>query len=233
VKPVDQSPPVVEAGTVALMAAPQGQGPLLVASSQIPARARDYQLRQQASAKVMEQAAPWLLLGMLVVFVLGCAGLLPCTSRQVERPGAPRRAPVASGAFDLRNYPIDAGPAPRRRHVLLRCFFALLWPTLFFLAGGLTMSALSGASSAENDVVRQQIVDGTGQIVVPWLMLGALVVFVLSCVGLLPWTGRNKRSRAAVPAAPAAARSADNSSPFYQKEESQKVQAGPRLGKMS
>jgi hypothetical protein len=215
VKPVDQPVPAVAASTVGLMGSPTGPGPLLAASSLIPAPVMDQQLRQQASAKMGQQSAPWLLLGMLVVFLLGCAGVLPSTGRLRARPPAPRPAPAPAGAFDLRNYPIDAGPAPRRRNVLVRTFFALLWPVVFFFAAGLTMSALSGASSADNEVVRKQLQDQAAQAAVPWLLLGSLLVFVLGCVGVLPWTGANKRSRPAAPAGPAAPRAGDSPASFF------------------
>src|SRR5205085_1481339 len=63
VKPVDQPPPAAAASTVGLLAAPQGQGPLLTAFSLIPAPVRDQQLKQQAAGKMGGQSAPWLLLG--------------------------------------------------------------------------------------------------------------------------------------------------------------------------
>jgi hypothetical protein len=214
VKPVDQPPPAVAAGTVGLLASPQGQGPLLAASSLIPAPVLDQHLRQRASTKMGEQSAPWLLLGMLVVFLLGCAGVLPCTGRLRARPAAPRRAPAASGTFDLRNYPIVAGAEPPRRHVLVRTFFALLWPVVFFLAADLVMSALSGVSSVQNEVVRKQLQDQAAQTTVPWLLLGSLVALVLGCVGALPWTGAYRRGRAAAPAGPAAPRTGGNPSSF-------------------
>jgi hypothetical protein len=218
-KKVDQPLPAVAVSTVGLMASPRGQAPLLAASSLVPARAVDQQLKQQAERGMGERSAPWLLLGMLVVFILGCAGLLPNTGRLKPRPAPPRRAPAESGSFDLRNYPIDAGAEPPRRHAGVRCLFALLWPVLFFVAAAVATAALSGASAAENDVVRKQMQDQWAQLTVPWVMLGSLVVFVLGCVGLLPWTGQHKRGRAAAPAAPATPPAAppagDSSSPFF------------------
>jgi hypothetical protein len=215
VKSVDPPPPAAAAGTVGLLAAPQGQGPLLAAFSLIPAPVRDQQLKHQATWKMGGQSAPWLLLGMLVVFLLGCAGVLPYTGRLKVRPPPPRKAPPPSGTFDLRNYAIVAGVEPPRRHALVRTFFALLWPVVFFFAAAVVMLSLSGVSSVENEVVRKQLQDQAAQAAAPWVVLGSLVVFVLGCVGVLPWTGAYKRKRPAAPEGPPAPPAGDGSSSFF------------------
>jgi hypothetical protein len=78
----DAPPSITAASTIGLIGSPQGQGPLLAAVSLMPPEARDEQLKQQAAADMGKQSAPWLLLGTVVVFGLGCAGLLPVTGRK-------------------------------------------------------------------------------------------------------------------------------------------------------
>jgi hypothetical protein len=89
--PAEETEPaaVVPASTVALLGSPLGQGPLITATSLMADNARAQALQEKASAKRGEKMAPWLLLGTLAVFVLGCVGFLPCTARakKVRRTG--------------------------------------------------------------------------------------------------------------------------------------------------
>lgn len=204
----DEPPPVVGARTVGLMGSPLGQGPLLAVSSLLPDAARDEPLKQQAAEKMGEKSAPWLLLGTLIVFVLGCVGLLPSTGRKIRRqaptqPGggvAARQTSSPAWGIDLKNYPITYGPEPKPRWLLVRGFFVLLWPTVFFFAAALTMAALAGGFSAENEEVRKQIGEQSAQANVGWILLVSLLVFVSGCLGVLPWTGAKKSNRAAAQA---------------------------------
>jgi DNA-directed RNA polymerase subunit RPC12/RpoP len=84
----DAPPPVAAASTVGLIESPLGQGPLLAAASLLPTEARDEALRKQASKNLGEKAAPWLVLGTVVVFALGCAGLAPFTGSKKGRQPA-------------------------------------------------------------------------------------------------------------------------------------------------
>ncbi|HVS40560.1 MAG TPA: hypothetical protein VMS17_33700 [Gemmataceae bacterium] len=88
VKTEEAPPPVSAAGTVGLIGSPLGQGPLLVVASVAPPEVRDEAAKQQATKSLAEKAAPWLLLGTVVVFGLGCAGLAPLTGRKKCRRAA-------------------------------------------------------------------------------------------------------------------------------------------------
>ena len=76
---VETPPPIAAANTVALLASPHGQAPLLTVAANVSDQAKEEHLKQQAVEKRAEKSAPWLLLGALVVFVLGCLGWMPST----------------------------------------------------------------------------------------------------------------------------------------------------------
>jgi hypothetical protein len=205
----DEPPPVVGARTIGLLSSPLGQGPLLAAATLLPDALRDEPLKQQATEHLAAQSAPWLLLGMLIVFILGCVGLLPSTGRKIRRQTTPQPARLPAGqasspawGVDLRNYPIANEPEPPRRWLLVRGFFALLWPIVLFFAAAFTMAALAGAFSAENEEARHLIFEQSATATMPWILLGTLAVFISGCLGVLPWTGSKKRSRAVTPAVP-------------------------------
>ena len=204
VKPVERRP-ADEASTVGLLASPLGQGPLLAASSLLPDEGRQDQQRQEAAAKMGERSAPWLLLGTLGVFVLGCVGLLPLTGsgkkRQTEaRPDAGRPAepaPSSGWRYDFQNQPpVQEAPPPRQRSVFVRGFFVLLWPAVFFIGAGVAMAALAGGFSADNEEVQKHIFKQSAEANVLWIMLGSLLLFVVGCLGFLPGTGAKKRKAA-------------------------------------
>jgi DNA-directed RNA polymerase subunit RPC12/RpoP len=117
----DEPPPVMGARTVGLMGSPLGQGPLLAATTLLPDAVRDQPLKQQATENMAAKSAPWLLLGMLIVFILGCVGLLPSTGRKIRRQAASQpagRVPAQQASspawgVDLRNYPIANEPEPQ------------------------------------------------------------------------------------------------------------------------
>jgi hypothetical protein len=94
VKPTDEPLPAAAARTVGLMASPLGHGPLLAAVPVAAAGAQDDLLKQQAVKKAGETSGPWVLLGTLAVFILGCVGLLPCTSRKLKDEPRPVTAPA-------------------------------------------------------------------------------------------------------------------------------------------
>ena len=195
---VETPPPVAAASTVALLASPHGQAPLLTVAASVSDDAKAEYLKQQAVEKRGEKSAPWLVLGMLVVFALGCLGWMPSTSAKLAQQAPPevpttRSELTLSGKFDLKKYPIAIEPEPKPRNGFVRAFFMLFWPSVFFIAAALTMSAVAGGFSAENEAVQKQIGQQSAQQHVGWIVLGTLVLFILGCVGLLPWTGRSKR----------------------------------------
>jgi hypothetical protein len=151
-----------------------------------PGKVRDEQRQQLAAARLTNQSIPWILLGTLLAFVLGSAGLLPPTGAKIRAPAAP-----PSG--------IPAGPEPPRRSAFVRAFFVVLWPVVFFIAAGLTMSALAGSFAAESDEVQRQISQESARQHAGWISLVSLGLFVLGCVGVLPLTGARIRSRATLP----------------------------------
>ncbi len=162
----DESPPAVAAGTVGLLSAPHGQGPLLAAAAQVPERAKDESMKQRAVGKLAERAAPWLLLAMLVTFGLGCAGLLPSTSRKLGTA-----APSGVG------------------RVLLRGTFVLVWPTQFFVGAVVALAAVSAGTPAQDEQVRSQVTGQLATFHVPWILLVSVLLFALGCAGVLPLTG--------------------------------------------
>jgi uncharacterized membrane protein len=185
----DEPLPLIGASTVGLMGCPQGQGPLLAASSLVPGEARDEQRKQFATAKLADKPVPWILLGSLVAFVLGCVGVLPSTGRKIRAQVLAPPAPAS-------------GPEAQQRGCLVRTFFVLLWPIAFFIVVGLTMSALAGSFSAESEEVRKQISEQSARQHAGWISLVSLLLFILGCLGLLPITGAKKRSRAAADGSP-------------------------------
>jgi hypothetical protein len=192
---------VVGAGTVGLIGSPHGQGPLLAATSLIPQHVKDQQRQHQAAQVRGEKTAPWLLLGTLVAFILGCLGLMPSTSRKRRGLGdetgsgaVAQNAPLRAGRLDVRNAPVPSGPQRRPRSYLVRGFFVLFWPSAFFLVAAGTMSTLAGGVSPQSEAVHNQLIQQSAQTHAGWVALVALLLFVLGCVGCLPWTGRMKRT---------------------------------------
>jgi DNA-directed RNA polymerase subunit RPC12/RpoP len=218
VKSEETPPAVVAAQTVGLGGSPLAQGPLLTASSLIPEETKDAQLKHQAAASMGETAAPWLLLGTLAVFVLGCVGLLPYTGRgrkklpdaaATARPG--RAGPVSQAKPPVNHLPAGLAfqddvappaPEPQRRSILVRVAFVLLWPVVFFFAAAFAMAALGGAYSAGGQEAQQKAFEHSAQQHIGWIMLVSLGLFIVGCLGFLPLTGRNKWRRAAAPPAP-------------------------------
>jgi hypothetical protein len=127
-------------------------------------------------------------------------GLLPSTGRKRGSPPAqpaPRQPAqesfwpgVGSGS---RSDPVFSTPQPQYRSYLVRGFYTLFWPVAFFIAAGLTMSALAGSFTAETEALQKQIQQQSAQQHGSWVFLASLLLFVLGCVGLLPWTGRMKK----------------------------------------
>jgi len=89
-----------------------------------------------------------------------------------------------------------APPAPRERSLLVRVFFVLLWPAVFFVGAAIVMAGLAGSFSAESEAVRKQINEQSAQKNAWWIFLVSLIVFISGCVGVLPGTGRKKQSPA-------------------------------------
>jgi DNA-directed RNA polymerase subunit RPC12/RpoP len=204
-KPVERQPTDV-ASTVGLLASPLGQGPLLAAASLVPDEGVQEQQREAAATKMGERSAPWLLLSTLIVFVLGCVGLLPLTGsgrkRQAEaRPDVQRLtepAPSSAWRYNFGDEPPVPAPAPEppRRNVLVRVSFVLLWPAVFFIGAGLATAALAGGFSAADEETQKHIFKQSAEANVLWIMLVSLLLFVTGCLGYLPGTGAKKRKPA-------------------------------------
>ena len=197
-------PEVVPTATVGLMASPQGQGPLVTASTLLSEQANAEMEKKHAEKKPGEKAAPWLLLGMLIVFVLGCVGLLPSTGRKFRGLAAPpvvtpppQPSEKGTQEFTIRNYASAVAPEPKRRSIFVRVFFTLLWPTVFFFAAVMVMSALTGGFSAELDPVQKQLQQHSAQKHTGWICLVSISLFCLGCAGVLPGTRAWKRRSAA------------------------------------
>ena len=77
-------PAAASASTVGLLAAPLGQGPLLAASALVPEDVQENELKYEASQQMATKMAPWILLTVLAVFILGCIGWLPFTGRKLR-----------------------------------------------------------------------------------------------------------------------------------------------------
>jgi hypothetical protein len=179
-----ESAAVVPAGTTALVGSPLGQGPLITATSLMADKARAQALKEKAAAKTGEKMAPWLALGTLAVFILGCVGFLPATGGKIRG---------LTASTDAAHRP-DAPPR-QRRSLIVRGFFVVLWPGVFFLAAALTMSALAGAFAAETEALQQQLHQQSAEKHTGWIFLVSLVLFVLSCLGILPCTAATKKVR--------------------------------------
>jgi hypothetical protein len=80
-----ESAAISAASAAGLMGSPLGPRPFLSVAPLITEDDTNNQLRQLASGRMGEKAAPWLLLEMLVVFILGCIGLLPWTGRKIRK----------------------------------------------------------------------------------------------------------------------------------------------------
>ena len=174
---------VVPASTVALVGSPLGQGPLITATSLMSDQARAQALKEK-EAKRGEKTAPWLVLGTLAVFILGCVGFLPGTGGKIKGLSA-------SAHTDAAHRP-DA-PRRQRRSLIVRGLFAVLWPVLFFVASAITMSALAGAFSAETGALQQQLHQQSAQKHTGWIFVVSFVLFVLGCCGVLPFTAATKK----------------------------------------
>ena len=149
-------------------------------------KARSQAHKEKAAAKSGEKMAPWLALGTLAVFILGCVGFLPATGGKIK-------GLTASAEADAAQRP-DAPPR-QRRSLIVRGFFVVLWPTVFFLAAAMTMSALAGAFAAETEALQQQLHQQSAEKHTGWIFLVSLVLFVLGCLGVLPCTAATKKVR--------------------------------------
>src|ERR1700733_4858713 len=67
-----------------LLASPVGDAALITTASLLAEEAAVQELREQAAAKKGEAMAPWLVLGTLAVFILGCVGLMPFTGGRIR-----------------------------------------------------------------------------------------------------------------------------------------------------
>jgi uncharacterized membrane protein len=186
--PAEETEPAadVPASTIALVGSPLGQGPLISATSLMADKARAQALKEKATAKRGEKMAPWLVLGTLAVFLLGCVGFLPATGGKIRGLTASRDADAAH-----RN---DA-PLCQRRSLIVRGFFVVLWPAVFFTAAAMTMSALAGAFSTETEALQQQLHRQSAEKHTGWIFVVSLVLFVLGCLGVLPCTAATKKVR--------------------------------------
>jgi hypothetical protein len=128
--------------------------------------------REKTDAPFPQEAAPWLLLGMLLVFIAGCCGWLPCTSRK-SRPETTADGP--------------------RRHPLLRFLFVVLWPVVFLVAASVVLMLLDGRYAAESQEELNRLREQSTQQAAPWVCLTFLLLFVLGSMGILPGTGRRRR----------------------------------------
>lgn len=119
-------------------------------------------------------------------FILNGLGML---FGAIAAHGAPAgSAPVEP---EIRGSPSPA-PPPLGRGCLIRAFFILFWPVVFFFASGVTLALLAGFS-AEGEAARKKAVQQSAEQNTGWMLLGTLLVFLLGCLGLLPWTGRKKK----------------------------------------
>jgi DNA-directed RNA polymerase subunit RPC12/RpoP len=186
--PAEETEPaaVVPAGATALVGSPLGQGPLLTATSLVADKARAQALKDKAAAKTGEKVAPWLVLGTLAVFVLGCVGFLPAT-------GGKLKDLTACADADAAHRP-DAPPR-QRRSLIVRGIFVVLWPAVFFIAAAMTMSALAGAFAAETEALQQELHQQSAEKHTGWIFLVSLVLFVMGCLGVLPCTAATKKVR--------------------------------------
>ncbi len=152
----------------------------------------------QARTEFHQQTAPWLLGGTLVVFIAGCAGWLPSTSR--HRKPLLESHPLPQLELGLRGLESRAAPDislsySQERSYLVRGVFVVLWPIVFCVAAAVVRMALDGSFTAATEEAQKQINEQSAHANAPWIALGTVLVFVLGCVGILPGTSRKRATR--------------------------------------
>jgi hypothetical protein len=105
-------------------------------------------------------------------------------------------ASAAKEPAPVRPAPPPPSPAQGAGCVMfvVRAFVCLLWAALFFVVGGVAMTAWASWGLWDNPPAQQQAAAEAGRVTGPWLLLGAIgLAIVFSCLGLLPGTRRRKR----------------------------------------
>lgn len=104
-------------------------------------------------------------------------------------------APAGSAPMetDLPDRPTAGPPQTRERGCLVRMIFIFVWPVVGFFVAVIAITAVATIEAGNDPVMQQIAIEEAGKQTAPWLVFGTLAVFLLSCVGLLPFTGRKRK----------------------------------------